>query len=254
MTSWHAGSRLRLHQASQLYGVASTRLGDGRMQTDGPEAALHERATGEELRGYYARVLEERLRASGRVEFFPEHEYDDGTIRPLTTGEEREVRVRRRVVDASYLAPDVPAVNPPPFAVDGGARVVPARLLPTLEVNGTPDRWVVVGSGKTATDTCIWLLDRGVDPAAIAWVRPRDPWMLNRAVILPDPAVFIGMAADLMESAADAVTSDDLMLSTPRGSGPERAGRQDVSDAVARFKQHAPAGVARMSTMVGLAA
>ncbi|AEG42983.1 FAD/NAD(P)-binding protein [Isoptericola variabilis] len=203
---------VRLHQASQLYGVASTRLGDGRVQTDGPEAGLHERATGEDVRRYYARVLEERLRASDRVEFFPAHEYDDGTIRSLTTGEEREVRVRRRVVDASYLAPDVPAVTPPPFAVDDGARVVPAGLLPTLEVNGTPERWIVVGSGKTATDTCIWLLDQGVDPDAIAWVRPRDPWMLDRAVIQPDPAVFIGMAADLMESAADAVTPEDLML------------------------------------------
>jgi hypothetical protein len=44
-------------------------------------------------------------------------------------------------------------------------------------------QYVIVGSGKTATDACIWLLDNGVDPGAICWVRPRDPWMLNRAVI-----------------------------------------------------------------------
>ena len=58
-----------------------------------------------------------------------------------------------------------------------------------------PSQYVVVGSGKTATDACIWLLDRGVDPDAICWVRPRDPWMLNRAVVQPNPAIFIGMAA-----------------------------------------------------------
>jgi hypothetical protein len=71
---------------------------------------------------------------------------------------------------------------------------------------------VIVGAGKTATDACIWLLDSGVDPDAICWVRPRDPWMLNRAVVQPDPAVFIGMAADVVEAAAAALSPDDLFL------------------------------------------
>ncbi len=34
-----------------------------------------------------------------------------------------------RVVDARYLAPDIPAETPPQFAVDGGARVVPVNDL-----------------------------------------------------------------------------------------------------------------------------
>jgi hypothetical protein len=71
---------------------------------------------------------------------------------------------------------------------------------------------VIVGSGKTATDACVWLLDNGVDPDAICWVRPRDPWMLNRAVVQPNPAVFIGMAADIMEAAAEAASPDDLFF------------------------------------------
>jgi hypothetical protein len=71
---------------------------------------------------------------------------------------------------------------------------------------------VIVGSGKTATDACVWLLDNGVDPDAICWVRPRDPWMLNRAVVQPNPAVFIGMVADTLEAAAEAVSPDDLFL------------------------------------------
>ena len=49
-----------------------------------------------------------------------------------------------------------------------------------------------MGAGKTATDTCVWLLQNGVPPNAITWVRPRDPWLLNRAVVQPDPAVFLG--------------------------------------------------------------
>jgi hypothetical protein len=58
----------------------------------------------------------------------------------------------------------------------------------------------------------VWLLDRGVDPDAVCWVRPREPWMLNRAMVQPDPAVFLGMAADLMQAAATASSLDDLFL------------------------------------------
>jgi hypothetical protein len=34
-------------------------------------------------------------------------------------------------------------------------------------------------------DTCCWLLDAGVDPGAIEWFRPRDPWLFNRASTQP---------------------------------------------------------------------
>ena len=40
---------VRLHQASAFYGVPSTLLGGGRIQQDGPEAGLHERATAPEI-------------------------------------------------------------------------------------------------------------------------------------------------------------------------------------------------------------
>ena len=71
---------------------------------------------------------------------------------------------------------------------------------------------MIVGSGKTATDACVWLLESGVDPDSICWVRPREPWMFDRAVLQPDPAVFIGMAADIMEAASAASSPDDLFL------------------------------------------
>jgi hypothetical protein len=71
---------------------------------------------------------------------------------------------------------------------------------------------VIVGSGKTATDAIVWLLTNGVDPGRIVWVRPRDPWMLNRAVVQPDPAVAIGLAADTLAAAAEAASLDDLFV------------------------------------------
>jgi hypothetical protein len=71
---------------------------------------------------------------------------------------------------------------------------------------------VIIGSGKTATDGIVWLLVNGVPPDRINWVRPRDPWMLNRAVVQPDPVVGLGLAADTMEAAALAESLDDLFL------------------------------------------
>jgi hypothetical protein len=71
---------------------------------------------------------------------------------------------------------------------------------------------VIIGSGKTATDGIVWLLANGVQPDRIVWVRPRDPWMLNRAVVQPNPLVALGLAADTMAAAADAESLDDLFL------------------------------------------
>ena len=66
---------VRLHQASSFYGVASTLLGDGSLQHDGPEVGLHERANAPEVCAYYDRVLRTRLLASGRVGFYPNCDY-----------------------------------------------------------------------------------------------------------------------------------------------------------------------------------
>jgi hypothetical protein len=202
---------VRLHQASAFYGVASTLLGGGRVQQHGPEAGLHERATAPEICAYYERVLRERMLASGRVSFHPGCEYvGENLFESRLSGRRYEVRGTPRVVDAHYLAPEIPSSTPAPFGVVDGVHVLPVNDLVHLEA--APSQFVVVGSGKTATDACVWLLGQGVEPDAICWVRAREPWMLNRAVVQPDPAVFIGMAADTMEAAAEAASPDDLFL------------------------------------------
>ncbi|MGH3370556.1 MAG: NAD(P)-binding protein, partial [Nocardioidaceae bacterium] len=161
---------VRLHQASAFYGVASTLLGSGQLQQHGPEKGLQERASQPAICDYYGRVLE-RMVESGRVAFFPNSEYVDGRgVVSHVSGERFEVPERCRIVDARYLAPCIPAEKPPPFDVAEDARVVPVNALARLEQ--APSQYVVAGSGKTATDACIWLLARGVDPDAICWVRP----------------------------------------------------------------------------------
>ncbi len=202
---------VQLHQSSSFYGVASTLLGGGRVQDRGPEAGLHERAGQPAILAYYADVLADRLLGSGRVEFFPSSSYvGDRTVVSRASGQVLSIPDSCRVVDAHYLAPDIPAELPPRFAVDDGARVVPVNGLVHLEE--VPSQYVVVGSGKTATDAIVWLLGRGVDPGAICWVRPREPWMLNRAMIQPDPVVFLGMVGSMLEAAESASSLDDLFL------------------------------------------
>src|SRR5262249_54311488 len=61
-------------------------------------------------------------------------------------------------------------------------------------------------------DACSWLLDNGVAPDAIRWIRPRDAWILDRAYNqpldrLPD---LIEGAARNMEAAAAAESVNDL--------------------------------------------
>jgi hypothetical protein len=201
---------VRLHQASAFYGVASTLLGGGQLQQRGPEQGLQERASQPEICAYYARMLD-RMLESGKTEFFPASEYvGERTVVSRISGARFEVPGRCRIVDAHYLAPSIPAEKPPPFGVAADTRVLPVNDLARLEE--APSQYVVVGSGKTATDACIWLLARGVDPDAICWVRPRDPWMMNRGVVQPDPAIFLGMAADTMQAAEDATSLEDLFL------------------------------------------
>jgi hypothetical protein len=205
---------VQLHQASLFYGVASTVLGTGAVQTQGPETGLQERARQSEIQAYYDDILHRRFIGSGRVTFLGGSEYHaHGDLHRVTSklcGETTEISVRRRVVDATYLSPTVPATTAPPFGVADDVDVVAVNELARLA--GAPSNYVIVGSGKTATDGIVFLLANGVEPDRIVWVRPRDPWMLNRAVVQPDPVVALGMAADTMAAAADAESLDDMFL------------------------------------------
>ena len=206
---------VQLHQASVFYGVASTVLGTGAVQATGPEAGLQERARQVQICDYYDDILDRAFVGSGRVTFMGASDYQyDGSRHLVTssaTGETTEVRVRKRVVDATYLSPSIPSQTPPPFRVADGVHVEPVNRL--IELSPDYRNFVIVGSGKTATDGIVWLLSNGVSPDRIMWVRPREPWMLNRAIVQPDPLLALGMAADTMEAAAQAQSLDEMFLS-----------------------------------------
>jgi hypothetical protein len=189
-------------------------LGSGAVQQDGPEKGLQERARKSEICAYYDDILYRRFVGSGRVTFLGASEYhaDDAThlVTSRVSGETVQVAVRRRVVDATYLSPTIPATTPAPFGVADDVPVVPVGDLAKLDA--APRAYVIVGSGKTATDAIIWLIANGVAADRIVWVRPRDPWMLNRATVQPKPEVALGLAADTMEASAAAESLDDLFF------------------------------------------
>jgi hypothetical protein len=137
---------VRLHQPSLYYGVNSTPLGSDAVVPRGPEKGLYERTGGAEIRAYYARVME-RLIGSGRVRFFPNCEYvGEHRFASRLSGEMFEVKVRRKLVDAHYLAPSIPALTPAPFAVGDGVSVIPVHRL--VDVVDKPERYVIVGAAR----------------------------------------------------------------------------------------------------------
>ena len=191
---------VRLHQPSAFYGVNSLPLGRDRIDEFGLNSGFYEQASGPEICDYFRRALDHLL-ASGQVTWRGSHEYvgRDGNGHRLAsrvTGQETVVRVRK-VVDATYLDTEVPARHEPGFEVDSGARVVIPNQL--VELADPADRFTILGAGKTAMDTCTWLLGQSVAPEDIRWVRPRDAWTLDRTFTQP-----LGLVADMVQGLADA--------------------------------------------------
>jgi hypothetical protein len=209
---------VRLHQPSAYYGVNSRVLGSDSIEQLGQNSGLYERATGAEICDYFQRVLGEHLLPSGRARFFGMCDYTgdfSGEHRFVsrTTGAQSTVRVRRKVVDATYLEPSVPSTRAPSFSVDSNVRLIPVNDVVTLSEPGSG--YTVIGAGKTAMDACIWLLEGGVTPEAIRWIRPRDTWMINRAFVQPLDllgGLIEGLSLQL-EAAAQAENVEELFRS-----------------------------------------
>ncbi|MER6950282.1 hypothetical protein ABT294_40320 [Nonomuraea sp. NPDC000554] len=177
---------VRLHQPSAYYGVNSRPLGGDSIDRGGWNEGLHELASAAEVCAYFDQVMRQQLLPSGRVEYFPMSEYDgDGRFHSTVSGDEFEVKIRRRVVDSTYMRVTVPSMRPPKYAVEAGVRCVTPNELPA--VRDRAGHYTVVGAGKTGIDACLWLLRQGVDPRQLTWIMPRDSWLLDRQNVQPGP-------------------------------------------------------------------
>ncbi|GAA1865256.1 NAD(P)/FAD-dependent oxidoreductase [Paeniglutamicibacter psychrophenolicus] len=210
-----AYSFVRLHSPSAYYGVDSLPLGQNRIIASGRNTGFYEQATGAEVCAYFETVRASRLEASGRAHFLARSEFLDhhggtASIRHTGSGEIEQIGVRRRVVDARYQEASVPATHVPSYAVDPDAAFAPIGMLPGRA--GEHRGFIVIGAGKTAVDACLWLLDAGIDPERIRWVRPREMWFTDRAGMQPldQVASIINGLADDAQAGAQARTLVDL--------------------------------------------
>ena len=202
---------VRLHQPSAFYGVSSMPLGQDTLDVAGTNAGYYELAGADEIRAYFAHVMDRRFLPSGRVRYFPGSEYlGDGRFVSRLAPVSRKVRVRRKVVDTTYLEGAIPATSAPPFEVADGVRCLPAGEI--ARIGERPERFVIIGAGKTALDACVWLLEQGVPAAAIRWIKPREAWWANRRFQQPHallPDFYRGLAIQL-EAMAQAASVQDL--------------------------------------------
>lgn len=201
---------VRLHTPSAFYGVNSLPLGQQTLDHSGLNRGLYELAGAAEICAYFDRVMRERLLPSGRVRYFPMCDYQ-GEHRFVSslTGDEYEVKVREKRVDATYNQASVPASFCAPFEIAAEARCVPVGELAQLADHA--DGYDVIGAGKTGIDACLWLLERGVPPAAIRWIKPREPWLVNRAFLQTGELVGASLEgfSRLVEAAAQTASVED---------------------------------------------
>lgn len=203
-----------LHQPSAYYGVSSKELSKGVIDTMGLNKGLQDLATGPEIMAYFDEVMRYQFLPTGRATYLPMCKYEgDGTVSALTSDKIYSVKVREKIVDATWLKTTVPSTHTPNFEIADGVKLMPLNDLPTVAEK--PSRYVIVGGGKTGIDAVIWLLENHVDPDAIHWVRPREAWLMRRETTQPDSQFFeltMGAQASQMEAIAASDSVEDLFL------------------------------------------
>ena len=183
-------SFVRLHQPSKGYGVESERL----EPASDVDAGTH-RATREEILTYYENVCK-RLGDKFDFQFVGGTWFDFDQLQSASTEDDgctlyrlqqqggaasRAVRVRKKVVDARYLEPDLPIFVGPKFSYnEASIKCIPVNYL-SNESSKPTSHYVVIGGGKTGMDAIVYLQTQmNADPSNIMWVVPNDAWITAR--------------------------------------------------------------------------
>eukprot|EP00532_Pseudo-nitzschia_australis_P009154 CAMPEP_0168178746 /NCGR_PEP_ID=MMETSP0139_2-20121125/9368_1 /TAXON_ID=44445 /ORGANISM="Pseudo-nitzschia australis, Strain 10249 10 AB" /LENGTH=599 /DNA_ID=CAMNT_0008098317 /DNA_START=72 /DNA_END=1871 /DNA_ORIENTATION=+ len=219
---WHDSyDFVRLHQPSSMYGVESKKLEEVARSDDNSSGSEQQhtntntnknthRAKRSELLRYYADVLKDlETNPNHNFEFLGNTTLDlaqlssssdkedqsessnpalreEYTVTNNTTGVARTIRVRKRLVDARNLEPDLPVSTPPGFAFSADkVSVVPVNDLVDDDTTNTLTKgkkhFVVLGGGKTGMDAVFHLLtEKNVSLDDMLWVVPNDAWITAR--------------------------------------------------------------------------
>ena len=201
-----------LHQPSAFYGVSSRELSKGMKDEVGWNKGLNDLASGAEVMNYFDDVMRHQFLPTGRVQYFPMCDYKgDGKFVSKISGDEYQVKVNIKTVDATYLKTTVPSTHTPNFLIGDNVNFIALNDLPKVE--NPPVGFVVIGGGKTGIDACLWLLENKVDPQKITWVVSRDAWLIDRKNTQPTMEFFedaIGAQANQFEALVNANSVDDL--------------------------------------------
>ena len=211
-----------LHQPSANYGVNSLSFETEHIDKHGPNKGLFALASGTEVLAYFEKVMNLKLLPTDRVDYHPSSMFkgmdEDGvaTFASIFSGEETTLRVRRKLVDATFYQTSVPSTHKPQFDINEGVELVPPGDLPGLWKRGAdlPEHHGIVGAGKTAMDTGVWLVQNGIVPDTISWVRPRESWIWNREYTQPGEE-FLGQVVEMqiaiLKAAGEAQDGAELM-------------------------------------------
>jgi hypothetical protein len=154
--------------------------------------------------------MHQTLIPSGRVKYFPKHEYlGDGTFKSLITGKTFRVGENTKIVDATYQNTEVPSMRPPPYEFSSDIEVITPNQLANLK--RPYNHYSIVGAGKTALDACLWLLSNGIPASQLTMIISRDAYYLDRARFQPGER-FNGVESFNQDNQCikDATSPDDL--------------------------------------------
>lgn len=170
---------VRLHQPAEYYGVNSRKLGTGKIDQIGWNKGIPELASRDEILSYYDLTMRETFLPSGRVKYFPKHEYlGEGSFKSILTGKTYKVGAGTTIVDATYSQTKVPSMGPPAYEVAEGVKLVTPNDLPQIDRGYA--NYTVVGAGKTGIDSALWLIENGIPQSDITWIMPRDSLFFKR--------------------------------------------------------------------------
>ncbi|KAH8743447.1 pyridine nucleotide-disulfide oxidoreductase-domain-containing protein [Diaporthe sp. PMI_573] len=165
-------------------------LGHDSIDKLGWNKGLLELASRDEICAYYDTVMHQTFLPSGRVAYYPKHEYTGGReFHSILTGKTYQVGKEKQ--DVEFVTPNDMASAARPYS-----------------------NYTVIGAGKTGIDACLWLLANGIDPDSITWIMPRDSFLFDRSGLQPGEQFAENFRAGqkaFIDSVMAASSVDDLL-------------------------------------------